>query len=161
MLNRLLVLGCLATAVALAQSGRSEGGANGRGEDMGVRMTFTQSRLDRLGDQLKLNKDQKKDVRTAMDEAQKEATPLRALMAKSRLAIGEAVASGKGKAEIDQAVKAAADLEAQMASIELHAFAKIVVCLEQDQKEQGIRGMFSFVRGVFNSKNWNDPESGR
>ena len=48
-----------------------------------------------------------------------------------------------------------AELETQIASIELHAFAKAVVWLEPDQKQIGIPMVFAMVRGVFNGKNWN------
>jgi len=82
------------------------------------------TRLDRLTDTLKLNKDQKKDIKATLDDAQKEATPLHEQMNKSRLAIAEAVAAGKPKEEIEKAVMAEAEMETQMTALELNAFAK-------------------------------------
>jgi hypothetical protein len=114
------------------------------------------SRLDRLADTLKLNKDQKRDIKAAMDDAQKEATPLHEQMTKSRLVIAESVVAGKPKEEIDKAVMSEAELETQMASLELHAFAKSLSFLEDDQKKAGGTMMlFTLVRGAFLGKNWN------
>ena len=90
-----------------------------------------------------------------MDDAQKQATPIYEQLPKSHLAIAQAIADGKSQEEIDKAVHHQAELETQIASIELHAFAKAVVLLEPDQKQLGIRLIFPMVRGVFNGKNWN------
>ena len=153
MLNRILLAGLLASTLVFAQRG---GGGGGRGGNSTMsNMTFGGSRLDRLGDALKLTKDQRKDVKSAMDDSQKEATPIHDQMTKSRLAIAEAVAAGKSQEEIDKAVHSQAELETQMTSIELHVFAKVVVLLEADQKQRGIRLVFDMVRGAFNGKNWN------
>ena len=51
-----------------------------------------------------------------------------------------------------------AELETQMASIELHAFAKVVASLEVDQKQRGVPMIFAMVRGAFNGKNWNSDQ---
>ena len=95
------------------------------------------SRLDRLADTLKLNKDQKKDIKATMDDAQKEATPLHEQMNKSRLAIAEAVAAGKPKEEIEKAVMGEAELETQMTALELHAFAKALKFPRRRPEEGG------------------------
>jgi Spy/CpxP family protein refolding chaperone len=118
-------------------------------------MEFGATRLDRLSDALKLTKDQKKDVKAAMDDAQKEATPVHEQLIKGHLAIAEVIAAGKSQEEIDKAVHSQAELQTQMASIEMHAFAKAVVVLEADQKQNGIRMIFNMVRGAFDGKNWN------
>jgi Ribonuclease G/E len=90
-----------------------------------------------------------------MDDAQKEATPIHEQLIKGHLAIAETIAAGKSQEEIDKAVHSQAELETQMTSIELHVFAKVVVLLEADQKQRGIRLVFDMVRGAFNGKNWN------
>jgi Spy/CpxP family protein refolding chaperone len=155
MLSRILLAGLLTAMLAFAQRGGGGGGGERGGDSIMPRMNFTGTRLDRLSDALKLSKDQKKDIKAAMDEAQKEATPLHEQLIKSRLAIAEAIAAGKSQEEIAKAVHSEAELETQMASIELHAFAKVVVLLQGGQKQQGIRLVFEMVRGVFNGKNWN------
>src|SRR5260370_42344680 len=99
-------------------------------------------------------KDQKKDVKAAMDDAQKEATPIHEQMMQGRLAIAEAIAAGKSQEEIDKAVHSEADLDTQLTSIELHAFAKAVSVLEADQKQRGIRMIFDVVHGAFNGRHW-------
>ena len=154
MLSRILLAGLLASTLVFAQ--RGGGGGRGGGGDIAPRMAFGGgTRLDRLTETLKLSKDQKKDVKAAMDEAQKEATPIQDQMNKSRLAIAEAIAAGKSKEEVDKAVLGEAELETQMTSLELHAFAKVVSSLEVDQKQRGIPIVFAMVKGAFLGKNWN------
>ena len=152
MLNRILLAGLLASTLVFAQ--RGGGGGRGGGSNM-PSMEFGATRLDRLSDALKLTKDQKKDVKAAMDDAQKEATPVHEQLIKGHLAIAEVIAAGKSQEEIDKAVHSQAELQTQMASIEMHAFAKAVVVLEADQKQNGIRMIFNMVRGAFDGKNWN------
>jgi Spy/CpxP family protein refolding chaperone len=125
---------------------------------MAPMMVSSGTRIDRVSDALKLTKDQKKDIKATMDDAQKDAAPVHDLILKGRLAIAEAVAAGKPQEEIDKAVRAEADLDTQMASIELHAFAKAVSFLEVDQKQRGVPIMFAMVRGAFNGKNWNTDQ---
>ena len=152
MLSRMLLAGLLASTLVFAQ----RGGGGGRGGNSSMpNMSFGGSRLDRLGDALKLTKDQRKDIKAAMDDAQKEATPIHEQLIKGHLAIAETIAAGKSQEEIDKAVHSQAELETQMTSIELHVFAKVVVLLEADQKQRGIRLVFDMVRGAFNGKNWN------
>jgi Spy/CpxP family protein refolding chaperone len=152
MLSRILLAGLLASTLVFAQ--RGGGGGRGGGSNM-PSMEFGATRLDRLSDALKLTKDQKKDVKAAMDDAQKEATPVHEQLIKGHLAIAEVIAAGKSQEEIDKAVHSQAELQTQMASIEMHAFAKAVVVLEADQKQNGIRMIFNMVRGAFDGKNWN------
>ena len=157
MLSRILLAGLLASTLVFAQ--RGGGGGRGGGGDIAPRMAFGGgTRLDRLTEALKLSKDQKKDVKAAMDEAQKEATPIQDQMNKSRLAIAEAIAAGKSKEEVDKAVLGEAELETQMTSLELHAFAKVVSSLEVDQKQRGVPMVFAMVKGAFLGKNWNSDQ---
>jgi Spy/CpxP family protein refolding chaperone len=156
MLTRILLAGLFASTLVFAQGGR--GGGSRGGGDMAPMMMSSGTRIDHLSDALKLTKDQKKDIKATMDDAQKDAAPVHDLIVKSRLAIAEAVAAGKPQEEIDKAVRAEAELDTQMASIELHAFAKAVSFLEVDQKQRGVPLMFAIVRGAFNGKNWNTDQ---
>jgi hypothetical protein len=159
MLARVLAVGFLACALVSAQRGGGGGGRGGGGLVPSGGFGGSMSRLDRLTDTLKLNKDQKKDIKAALDDAQKEATPLHEQMNKSRLGIAEAVAAGKPKEEIEKAVMGEAELETQMTALELHAFAKALSFLEDDQKKAGGTMMiFSMVRGAFLGKNWNSDQ---
>jgi Spy/CpxP family protein refolding chaperone len=156
MLSRILVVGLLASTLVFAQRG---GGSRGGGGDMAPRIAFGGgTRLDRMSEALKLSKDQKKDIKAAMDEAQKEATPIRDPMIKSHLAIAEAITAGKSQEEVDRAVRSHAELETQMTSLELHTFAKVVTFLEADQKQRGVPIVFAIVKGAFMGKNWNSDD---
>ena len=150
MLKGLAILFVLTPALALAQGGRGGGG----GMDMPVGNFGPVNKLDRISDMLKLTKDQKKSMKQTFDDAQKEAAPLNDQLTKARLALGEAVASGKSKEETDKAVQAEAQLETQMMALELKAFAKVVGGLEPDQQQRA-PGLFAMMRGMFSSKNWN------
>jgi len=150
MLSRILLTGLVASTLVFAQWG-----GGGRGASKMPNMSSGETRMDRLTSALKLTKDQRKEIKAAMDDAQKEATPIYEQLPKSHLAIAEGISAGKSQAEIDQAVHHHAELETQIASIELHAFAKAVVFLEPDQKQLGIPSLFAMVRGVFGGKNWN------
>jgi hypothetical protein len=170
MLLRLLFTGVLACALVSAQ-GRGGGGGGGgmgdevggmgggggRGGDMGAGGGFGPvrvSRLDMMTNLLKLEKEQKKEVKTIMDEGSKEAAPLREQMAKGRLKIGETVKTGSGQ---EEAVKGYAELESQMAAIELKAFAKIYKLLDADQKQRTQR-VYQMMNGVFKGKNWTEEQ---
>ena len=155
MLTRILLTGLLASTMMFAQRGGGGGNRGGGGMNMGGGGFSAGTRLDRMSEALKLTKDQKKDVKEFMDEAQKEASPIHEQITKSHLTIGEAVAAGKPQEEIDKAVRSEAELETQMASIELHAFAKVLASLEVEQKQRGVPMVFAMVRGAFNGKNWN------
>ena len=155
MLSRILLAGLLASTLVFAQRGGGGGGSRGGGGGIPSMGFGGGTRLDRLTEALKLSKDQKKDVKAAMDEAQKEATPIQDQMNKSRLAIAEAIVAGKSKEEVDKAVLGEAELETQMTSLELHAFAKVVSSLEVDQKQRAIPIVFAMVKGAFLGKNWN------
>ena len=166
MFLRLLLTGLLATTWAFAQRGGGgggggmgadagmEGGTGGMGGGMSAPMPRITSRLDTLTESLKLDKDQKKNVKSILDEAQKEATPVHEQLVKSRLAVGEAIQSGKSQDDIKPLLNSQAALESQMASIELNAFAKVYKSLEQEQRSQ-TRGLFQMMRGMFDGKNWN------
>src|SRR2546423_86836 len=114
MFYRLLLAGIFATTLVLAQGrggggggggmGGDEGGGGGGGmggrgggggEGSGIQMPRVVLRMDIISESLKLNKEQKKEVKSILDEAQKEANPIREQMVKSRLAIGEAIQSSK------------------------------------------------------------------
>jgi hypothetical protein len=172
MIQRILFTGILAAALAFAQRGGGGGGSD-MGEGMGgmgggggsrgggVPLPSAggsrPSRLDQFTTVLKLNKDQKKETRSILDEAQKQATPLRDQIVKGRTAIGDAIQAGKSQDEIDQLAKSEAALDAQLAGIELGAFSKIFKLLDKDQ-QPNTRTVFIMMRGIFNGKNWNTEE---
>ena len=150
MLIRILCFGLLASTLLFAQGKKGGGGNN-----MGGGGFAATSRMDTLTDNLKLNKDQKKELKATLDDAQTQATPVHDQMVKSRLAIAEAIAAAKSQDEINAAVKSEAELESQMTFIELHAFATVIASLDKDQQQRaGI--LFQMIHGMFNGKSWND-----
>jgi Spy/CpxP family protein refolding chaperone len=152
-LLRFLLVAMLSAALLSAQ-GKKGGGGGGRGDDS-IPMRETPNRFDQISNVLKLNKDQKKQVKSIMDDAQKEAVPLRDEVVKSGTAVGDIVAGGKGQPEIDQAVNTYAAAEAKMTAIEMKAFAKIYALLEKDQQANA-GPVFFLMRGAFKGKNWLD-----
>ena len=151
MFFRLLLAGILAATLASAQRGGGGKGAS----SAPIMMGNTPDKLAMLTDTFKLNKDQKKLVKTVLDEGQKDATPLRDEAIKSRLAIGEAVSAGKSQDQIDQLVKSHAAIESQMAGIEMKAFVKIYQGLDKDQQPRA-QVLFQMMNGIFKGKNWNE-----
>jgi hypothetical protein len=168
MFSKLIFAGLLTFALAFAQRGGGGGGlgedgggagiaGGGRGGDMAPSGNFgpvRPNRLEMMTSLLKLEKDQKKEVKIIMDEGSKEAASLREQMVKGRLRIAEAVKSSSGQ---DEAVKSYAELEAQMAAIELKAFARIYKLLDADQKQRTQR-VYQMMNGVFKGKNWTEEQ---
>jgi Spy/CpxP family protein refolding chaperone len=144
----------LAATMVFAQ--RSKGGGGSKGPDI-PQGGFATSRLDRVATMLALDKDQKKELKTTFDEAQKEAQPLHDQISKARLAVAEAVAGGKTPDEIGKACTDEAQLEAQMTEIELKAFTKFAVSLTPEQRPKA-SALFSMMRGLFAGKNWNEAQ---
>ena len=154
MFFRLLLAGILAATMASAQRGGG-GGRGGASTSPLAGMGGPTDKLTILTNTLKLNKDQKKLVKTILDDGQKEAAPLRDEAVKSQQAIGEAVSAGKPQGEVDQLVKSHAAIESQMAGIEMKAFVKIYQGLDKDQ-QSNIPVLFQMMNGIFKNKNWNE-----
>jgi hypothetical protein len=121
--------------------------------DMG--MASSQNRLDIIEGILKLNHDQRKQVKNILDEGQKEAAPVRDQIVKTELDLGEAAASGKSQDDIDKEAGACGTLQAQMTGIEMKAFARIYQTLDKDQQQNAGR-VFFMMQGIFKGKNWLD-----
>jgi hypothetical protein len=157
--RKLIIIGLLAVTVAFGQRGGGGGGGGrgGGGGGMVPQGNFGgKNKLELMTTMLQLDKEQKKDVKTLMDEAQKEAAPVRDGLAKSRAQLAAAIESGK-KEDIDTAVAAHSEVEAKMTAIEMKAFAGIYKLLGSDQKTKS-RGLFVMMPGIFHNKNWVDSE---
>ena len=151
MFFRLLLAGILAATLASAQRGGGKGASSAP-----IMMGSSQpDKLSVLTDALKLNKDQKKMVKTVLDEGQKDAAPLRDEAIKSRLAIGEAISSGTSQDQIDRLVMRHAAVESQMAGLEMKVFVKIYQGLDKDQQPRA-QTLFQMMNGIFKNKNWNE-----
>ena len=117
---------------------------------------FQQARTDQIAEMLALDKDQRKQVTTILDDAQKEAAPVRDHWPAAQLAIAQAVQAGASQDEIAKMVSAYAALDTEMTAIELRSFTRIAQVLREDQKLR-MPGMYRMLRGLFHTKHWNDP----
>jgi len=152
MIARLVLAGIMAAGLLSAQRGGKGGGGGG---DYVPTAQQTPSRLDMIDNIIKLNKDQKKSVKTLMDDGQKEAAPLRDQILKGSQDLGQAVLDGKSQDEIDKAVSANAALQAQMTGIEMRVFAKLYQSLDKEQQPKAAP-VFYMMPGIFMTKNWNE-----
>ncbi len=153
MWTRLFIIGIAVSTLAFAQRGGGGGGSKGGGGQSPMMQGGSTSRMDQFTAILKLDKDEKKQIKSIMDDAQKEATPVKDQMEKDRLAIAEAIPGGK-QVEIDAAVKSYAAAETQMAGIEMNAFAKIYNALDKEQQQKS-PAIYQMMPGIFKGKNWN------
>jgi Spy/CpxP family protein refolding chaperone len=159
MKSKLAIIGILAVSIAAAQRGGGGGGRGGRGGGGGEGMPAFQAaknHLELITDELKLSKEQKKEVKALMDEAQKEAMPLKDQLVKSRTQLANAIESGK-QDDIDKDIQSHSMLEAEMAAVEMKAFAAIYKILDADQRSKS-RAVFVMMPGIFKAKNWVDAE---
>ena len=157
MFVKTILIGILGAALIFAQRGGGGGGSRNGDQNIPTVAFGGGTRFDRISDVLKLNKDQKKEVKATLDDAQKQATPIHDQTMKGRQAIAEAVAGGKSQDEINRLVSANAALDAQIAGIELKAFAAIYKGLDSDQQTK-TAPVFMLMKGLFNGKNWNSPD---
>lgn len=155
-------LAVLATAsmpgVASAQ-GRGGGGGGGRGGGAPSQVT----RLETLEADFKLTKDQKKSVKTLLDDAHKSAAPIREALATTRAAIAAAIQANKPQAEIDAAVNSYAEQAAAMTALEMKTLGQLLQSLDPEQRADSgaLRSAFFLMRGIFlDNKKWDEvPDS--
>jgi Spy/CpxP family protein refolding chaperone len=170
---RLLFVLALAAGLALAQ--RNTGNVNPRtgmprnndtfGQDRNTRNTnprrdspSVKSRLDTISDQLKLDKDQKKQLKEFFDDAAKDAAPIREQLRQSRIELVKAIKAGQGDAEVEKIAAKQAPLMAQMLSVETKAFGKVVGILKDNQKGRADPVFADRISGIFQSKKWTEPD---
>jgi Spy/CpxP family protein refolding chaperone len=152
-------IGMLVTAmlvIAPAGSLHAQRGGRGGGTPVGEG-GYQFTRLELLTNSFALTKDQKKTVKTLLDDAHKAAAPTRDALASSHAAIATAIAANKGQTEIDAAVKQYGQQAAAMASLEMKALAQLLVQLEPEQRTNGaaVRTAFYLMRGIFlDDKKW-------
>ena len=156
MFRKLLVVGLVLAGIGFAQGRKGGGGSGDPGGDRPA--AGPASKFDAMSNALAFNKDQKKAYKTMLDDAAKEATPLRDQLSKARIAIADAIQAKKGDDEITQGVNAYAALATQMSSLEINTFAKIYAGLDETQKanRNAVGTLFSMMRNLFATKNWNE-----
>lgn len=103
--------------------------------------------LERLADKLNLTGDQRQQASSILEATHESAQPVAQQLRQQRLALLEAVKSGKSDAEIDQLSAAAGSLTGQLTAIRIKGFARIYALLTPDQRTKAqelgeqIRGM--------------------
>lgn len=162
----LLIVAALALAVMLSSTERAFAQGKGGGSRAPSMATIasSQSRLDTVDKAFELTKEQKKAVKTLLDEAHKSAAPIREGLTKTHAAIAAAVQGNKGQAEIDVAVKSYSEQTALMASHEMKALADVIKLLTDTQRANNaaISATFFLMRGAFlDNKKWDDVPNGR
>jgi Spy/CpxP family protein refolding chaperone len=139
-------------------SAQRRGGGRSSGEADGAEV-YPPTRMQILEADFHLKKDQKKAVKTIMDEAHKSAAPIREGLISARATIAAAIEGNKSQAEIDAAVNQYAIHAAAMAALEMKALAQVVQVLDDEQRANaaGIRSAFFLMRGMFlDNKRWDD-----
>jgi hypothetical protein len=149
------VVVCASIALPRAQ-GRGGGGSGSSGGGASFSGMQSPTRLAMLGLALQLTEAQKKDAKTTLDAAFKEAAPLRAALTDARAPIGPAIQAGHEQAELDRDVSAYAAQAAAMAGAEMKALAKIVHSLspEQQANASALTTAAYLMRGAFLGKKW-------
>jgi Spy/CpxP family protein refolding chaperone len=168
---RFLFIAALAVVgMAYAQDEGGGGGGRGGGGGGGGVMPSMPGRgmpqaLDRMENFCKLTKDQKKQFKTVMDAAQKEAEPVRKQLLQNEKDLAAAAVKAKSSADVKAQVDGLGAASAQMAQIELKTFAQLYKALDDDQKKTGGGQLFnsffnhqyfSETNGIFMGKNWQE-----
>jgi hypothetical protein len=141
---------------SFVQRGRGSSQPSGGGS-----VFFT--RFEILASAFRLDKTQEKPVKTILDGASKDATPIRDQLARTRTALGTAVVGNKPQPEVDEAVKNYADQAAAMTVLEMKALAQVLQSLTKEQMANaaGVQTAFFLMRGMFLEKRWDDIPTGR
>ncbi len=165
MFVRLLLTAMIAATLAFAQGGGGMGGddtggmgggrgggmGSGMGDDMGgMPRMQRQTPFDIFADRLKLNKDQKTEAQTVLDDAMKESAPLRQQLAQSRVEIAKAMLGGASADDLKKTMDAYASVAAQVTGLETKAFAKVCATLKPNQQGKAASA-FELMAAVLNT----------
>jgi hypothetical protein len=160
MLQKLMLAGMLAAAMAYAQGGmggQMDGvgrpGRNGQnggmdGMEGGMPRMQRQSRTDQIADKLKLNKEQKEQMLTIFSAAREKATPVAAQLFKQRAEIATAMINGQAGDEVQKLLADHSALTAQLTGMEAEAFGKIYAMLKPNQQKNASQA-FELIAGGF------------
>jgi hypothetical protein len=157
MLKKLLLSALLCTSMAMAQGGGKSG--KNSGGNMGAPLgPPVATKFDAIANTLNLNKDQRKAVKTILDDGAKEAAPLRDQTSKSRVAVGEAIGAQKSEDELKQIARSSSDVAAQLVTLELQTFAKVFATLDDTQKKDthALGRVLGLMNDIYHNKNWNE-----
>jgi len=151
------VLAVIALVVGISHPIHAQRGGRGGGSGGGEFGGFPLSRFQILSNDFALTKDQKKTVKTLLDDAHKGAAGTRDALLTAHAAIGAAIAANKGQAEIDAAVKEYGRQAAAMSALEMKTLAEFLLQLDPEQRanQSAVRSAFFLMRGIFlDAKKW-------
>ena len=138
------------------QPALQRGGAGGARAGGGAMMMPT-DRESVLTAILFLKGDQKKSFKSVMDEAYKNAAPVRDELAKARKVIGELIDQDAPSESLSQAAEPYGAQAAAMTAAEMTALAQVLALLSEEQRPNTgtINTSASLMRGAFIGKKWN------
>jgi Spy/CpxP family protein refolding chaperone len=150
-LGRITILLFAACFVAATAVSAQRGGGN---IQVGGGSGKTLTRMDMMVKAFTLDDDQARQFRAAFDEGQKNAAPIKAALAQAHAAIGAAIQSAKGQAEVDKAVLDYATQSAAMASVEVKSLAAAMKSLRPEQlaNQAAVTSALAMVHGMYLDK---------
>jgi hypothetical protein len=153
MLQKLMLAGIFATAMAFAQRGvgSMEGMGDSRGGGMqGMPRPQRQTRADQIAEKLKLNKEQKEQMVAIFSAAREKATPIGAQLFKQRAEIATAMINGTTGDDLQKLLADYSATAAQLTGVEAEAFGKIYATLKPNQQKNA-GPAFELIAGVFSA----------
>jgi len=145
----------ISAAISPSAAPLAQGGGRGGTPSLGA---IQPTRLDVIETAFQLQKEQRKAVKTLLDEAHKAAAPIREQLTKTRAGIVAAVQARKPQPEIDAAVSVYAVQATAMTDAEMTALAELLQSLEKEQRANAaaIQTTFFLMRNMFLDKKWDD-----
>jgi Spy/CpxP family protein refolding chaperone len=138
MFARLFWIAALTATMAFAQRGGGGGGMGGDTQGMGggaprvVRLT----KAEMFANQLKLNDEQREQAQQILNDALREAAPLRTLIDQVRTEIVAAMINGDGPDAVKKATDRLVEAEARLTGVQVKAFAQICALLKPNQQSR-------------------------
>ena len=153
--------GALAAPTTAPQRGGGGGGGGGGGD---MSFSSTPSRFGILNAAFTFDKEQEKQVKATLDEAQRAAAPTRQALKTTRDALAAAIIGKASGPDLEQAIRAYAAPVAAMTSLEMKALADILRPLPPAQRgnQTAVQTAFFLMRGMFlDEKKWDKVPDGR
>jgi hypothetical protein len=144
-----LILAAIIIPSTLAQEPPPRPGGRSDGQGMSDPARRSEMMVERLAQDIGLNKDQRKQMKGVIDNAQNSAKPLQQELQDTRKQIKEAIKAQKNQTELDALHQKLGATFAKLAAVQSSAFADALKLLKDDQKEDvdSIYDTLSMVTG--------------
>jgi hypothetical protein len=157
MVFRVLLAAVLAAGLASAQrGGGGKGGSKGGGDmgDMGMSRA-RQTKLDVIGEKIKLSKEQKDEVTKIFDNAQEKSAPLNEQIRNERNHMAQLLMNGKNSGpEWDTEMTNLTAMLAQRETVEADAYQKLYTGLDEKQKSKAAPVFEELMADMFAGSSW-------